>query len=66
MPHVLAAAGRVPKALSLIVNGWINVVVADPESGHLHFFDRGEWLDLGPAPRRSKQIESQQAEESPA
>ncbi len=66
VPHVLAAAGRVPKALSLIVNGWVNVVVADPESGHLHFFDRGEWIDLGPAPQRSKKIESQQAEESPA
>ncbi|MFW6379359.1 MAG: DUF2309 domain-containing protein [Guyparkeria sp.] len=66
VPHVLAAAGRVPKALSLIVNGWINVVVADPETGHLNFFDRGEWHDLGPAPQRAKQLESIDAEESPA
>ncbi|ANJ67055.1 hypothetical protein A9404_06355 [Halothiobacillus diazotrophicus] len=48
--HTLAAASRLPKVMSLITNGWITVVVIDPETGHRHFYDRGEWYDLGEGP----------------
>lgn len=44
--HALAAAGNLPKVMSLITNGWITVVVLDPETGRRLFYDRGEWYDL--------------------
>ncbi len=42
--------GGLPKIKSLVVNGWVTVVIADPETGHLHHFDHGTWHDLGLAP----------------
>ncbi len=45
-----AVVGGLPKIKSLVVNGWVTAVIADPESGHLHHFDQGSWHDLGLAP----------------
>lgn len=42
--------GGLPKIKSLVVNGWVTVVIADPETGHLHHFDHGSWHDLRLAP----------------
>jgi len=38
---ILAAAGRVPAVLNMVVNGWVQLVSWDPESGELAVFEAG-------------------------
>ncbi|WP_288062133.1 putative inorganic carbon transporter subunit DabA, partial [Thiomonas sp.] len=52
----LEVAGRLPKVMSLITNGWITVVVVDPETGDRLFYDRGEWYNLNDDPQYSPSV----------
>ncbi|MHB1587125.1 MAG: DUF2309 domain-containing protein [Acidiferrobacteraceae bacterium] len=44
--HAGAALEGVAQIRSLALNGWLHVVVADPETGILHLFANGGWHNL--------------------
>lgn len=39
-----AAINSVPSAKRLVNNGWVKMVVVDPETAQIHLFDEGEWV----------------------
>ncbi len=41
--RVLRAIDRVAVVRRLLVNGWIRIMIIDPESGQIHLYDNGEW-----------------------
>ncbi|AOU96873.1 hypothetical protein BI364_01595 [Acidihalobacter yilgarnensis] len=50
--HACDALNAVAPVKSLVHNGWIRLVVVDPENGQIHFFDdeRREWSELAAPP----------------
>ncbi len=46
LKRVQAAIDRVAVVRRLLNNGWIRVMVLDPESGHTHIHDSGQWREL--------------------
>lgn len=62
----LEVAGRLPKVMSLITNGWITVVVIDPETGDRLFYDRGDWYNLNDDLQYKPSVKPQLEEEQRA
>lgn len=47
---LLAVAGRQAEVAELVVNQWIQLVAADPETGAMHVFEDGQFVPYDPAP----------------
>ncbi len=47
---LLGVASRQAEVAELVVNGWVQLVSLDPETGALHVFDGGEFTPYTPAP----------------
>lgn len=41
--HVQSALARVASVRRLLLNGWIRVLIVDPESGKIHLHAKGQW-----------------------
>ncbi|MFP4640218.1 MAG: DUF2309 domain-containing protein [Guyparkeria sp.] len=64
--HARAAIDGVSKVKSLVTNGWVLMVILDPETGRLHRFVDGEWREE-PLPTAGHDATDQPAaEEIPA
>jgi uncharacterized protein YbcC (UPF0753/DUF2309 family) len=48
--HVLAAIDKVAVVRKLLNNGWIRLLIIDPESGKTHVYCRREWHEHGVLP----------------
>ncbi|MHB1950912.1 MAG: DUF2309 domain-containing protein [Acidiferrobacteraceae bacterium] len=46
LAHAAAAVNAVAQIRSLLLNGWVRVVVVDPETETLHLFENGDWHNL--------------------
>lgn len=58
--HALRAIENVVKIKQLVYNGWIRMVIADPETGTAHIHDEGEWHQR-PFNKVSAQAETQES-----
>ena len=47
--HAAAALSAVPSVYGLVRNGWIRMLVIDPESGLTHLYREGDWAPYGSA-----------------
>jgi uncharacterized protein YbcC (UPF0753/DUF2309 family) len=47
---LLAVAGRQPEVAELVVNQWIQLVAADPETGAMDVFEDGRFIPYDPSP----------------
>ncbi|WP_455366787.1 putative inorganic carbon transporter subunit DabA, partial [Kaarinaea lacus] len=45
--HVLAAIDRVAVVRKLLNNGWIRLLIIDPESGKTHVYFKRQWHEYG-------------------
>ncbi|WP_455201596.1 DUF2309 domain-containing protein [Kaarinaea lacus] len=43
--HVLSAIARVAVVRKLLNNGWIRLMIIDPETGKIHVHSKGQWLE---------------------
>ena len=48
--HVLAAIDKVAVVRKLLSNGWIRLLIIDPESGKTHVYSRRQWHEYGVLP----------------
>lgn len=51
LPLVQSLLNRLYKPRELVQNGWIRLLVLDPESGRIHGFEAGGWALIEPAGR---------------
>ena len=58
--RVIKAIDRVSVVRRLLVNGWIRMMIIDPESGITHLYDEGEWQEIT-VPARSGTVTDQEA-----
>ncbi|MEJ2371936.1 MAG: MBL fold metallo-hydrolase [Gemmatimonadales bacterium] len=58
--RVIKAIDRVAVVRRLLVNGWIRMMIIDPESGITHLYDEGEWQEIT-VPAKSGTVTDQEA-----
>jgi uncharacterized protein YbcC (UPF0753/DUF2309 family) len=58
--RVIKAIDRVAVVRRLLVNGWIRMMIIDPESGITHLYDEGEWQEIT-VPAKSGTVAAQEA-----
>ena len=60
LKRVQAAIDRVAVVRRLLNNGWLRVMVLDPQSGDTHIHDRGQWQQM-PLPTIAEQAADEEA-----
>jgi hypothetical protein len=64
--HARAAINGIAKVRSLVANGWVLMMILDPETGRLHRFVDGEWREETLPDAAGAATDPSAAEETPA
>lgn len=59
MKRVQAAIDRVAIVRKLLMNGWIRLMVIDPETQHIHVYNKGQWQAFNELQAAEKIIEEE-------